>query len=120
MKTFDQITNSDCFRACLYTLLQSDMDLPESVDKISGKWSQDFIDTLTKRYGYRVLFNHFLNPPATSFHLPRLIAAGPTVRGGGNHAVVWDLQTASMLHDPHVSRVGILRVETWYHLQRIN
>ena len=122
MQKFDQTTFSDhakgqygdCMRACVYTLLGEDIDLPHPIAP-DGFWNQEFFDDLQRKTG------KYPYPKKTQKLFPEdwpklVIRAGKGPRGH-NHAVVWDLENNEMYHDPHPSRDGLVTFERWYVLK---
>lgn len=130
MVLFDQMTFSDpkagsygdCMRACVATLLQvHPRNMPHPID--AGAYNQDFFDFLDEQFG----ITHHIRVFKTGRDmedLPRVIIAGgittrtdpETLRPA--HAVLWDRTAHRLLHDPHPSRSGLTKIETFEWLER--
>ncbi|ODA67650.1 hypothetical protein A7A08_01685 [Methyloligella halotolerans] len=113
----------DCTRACVRTLAQCDLeDLPHPVAR-DGGWNDDFYEALEAA---GLVLNFCRCRDGIDYSpLPRVVAAGgPTVRtdpekGNVTHMVIWDRVAERCLHDPHPSRAGLLSVESFYWLERL-
>jgi hypothetical protein len=119
MKTFDQQVLSDhergqygdCMRACVYTLLGEDIDLPHPIAE-GGGWNHEFFDVLEQRTSKNLDYYPRAKPHWPDF----VIRAGVSPRGI-RHAVVWCRSSGTIVHDPHPSRLGLSTFDGWYVLK---
>lgn len=121
---YDQTTFSDgpgqhgdCMRAVLKTLLQDPLpDCPHPIDRHTGWWSDDWEEFLDAR-GFTLRYfgiGAAVKRNPNDHGVPNLvIATGPSPRGRVNHAVIYDRNTETVLHDPHPSRAGLLSIN-WF------
>ena len=106
-------TYGDCMRAALRTLLQDDLkDCPHPV--CDDGWSEEWEDYLEEK---GIVIRHtYLRDGRSYDHIPEIcIAVGPAARGV-SHAVVYNRITGTMIHDPHPSRSGLLKINWYYHV----
>lgn len=119
-------THGDCCRACVATLLQIDPAILPHPIKTEGVWNMEFHRVL-REMGYAirsVTYNPDMTPDCviqdvnwSGFIVPDLVmAAGPSPRGPWLHAVVWHRPAHAMVHDPHPSRAGLTRIESFDYL----
>lgn len=127
LKVFDQEvlsdhkkgTFGDCTRACVRTLVQSRLvGLPHPIDCTGEDWNDGFWSYIEDHLGLYIRLTPCRADKDYSF-LPRVVmAGGPTLRTGEDgkprHMVIWDREANACLHDPHPSRAGLTKVETFY------
>lgn len=103
MKPVDQRGDSDCFRACVASILEYDLeDVPLWEDH--PDWFVDVVRWGRIR-GFRVTTIARQNLPE-DLHV---IAGGDSPRGPWGHAVVWlGGPDGRIVHDPHPSRAGLV------------
>jgi hypothetical protein len=119
MQKFDQTTFSDhakgqygdCMRACVYTLLGEDIGLIHPID-LKGLWNYDFFEEIEQKTGKELIYCRSDENISVSL----AILSGMSPRGI-RHAVVWNREDDSMLHDPHPSRDGLMTFDGWYVLK---
>lgn len=99
----------DCFRACLASLLELDLDdVPHAVHFVT--WFDEVRRFMRAQIGSDAgcyeprwpLYDDGIGRP--------VIASGPSPRGPWWHSVIVDSTTGELMHDPHPSRAGILEV----------
>ncbi len=116
IKTFDQQVLSDhakgvygdCMRACVYTLLQEDIDLPHPIGE-GGHYNFDFFEVLEEKTGKMLTYR-----PREKEHWPDLVIRCGMSPRNIRHAVVWCRSSGTMVHDPHPSRLGLINFDGWY------
>lgn len=122
MSDAEKGTYGDCTRACIRTVAQQSMpSLPHPIDPKTGHWNDEFFLTLIREYGYTYNFNPYRKEKDWSWLPPIIMAAGPTIRTkktGNTHLVVWNRESMSCVHDPHPTRVGLLKVTQYCWLER--
>lgn len=101
----------DCLRACVYTLLQKDIELPHPVKGV-GEWNFDFFDDLEQKTGKELLFQ-----PREKEHWPEFVIRTGKSPRDIYHAIVWHRLSGTMFHDPHPSRSGLVIFTGWYVLK---
>jgi len=110
MEPVDQTTPTNCFQACLASILELPIaDVPDVMNAADlptpSHWLwplQDWLQTL----GLGVLCAVPQDPDFARFHSNAwLIAAGHSWREHEGHAVVW--RDGAMVHDPHQARGGL-------------
>lgn len=108
-------TYGDCARACICTLLQSDLkDWPHSINS-AGEWNDDFFDKLNE-FGYNLKFRNW---GTRNIAFPDIVGlSGLTIRGI-NHMVLYSIPLQTIIHDPHPSRAGLTTRSNIYFLERI-
>lgn len=119
-------THGDCCRACVATLMQIDpQTLPHPI-AADGGWNMKFHAALRQRgVTIRSIDYDPIYAPGCEirdvnwggFLVPRLVmAAGPSHRGDWLHAVIWDRLAERIVHDPHPSRAGLRRFDSFDYL----
>lgn len=119
-KKFDQEVLSnppehygDCTRAVVYTLAQSNLNLPHPINYSDPtQWNMDFFEELELK-GF--ILNFY---PREKDHWPRYVGRSGISPRGIRHLIVWDRQENKMFHDPHPSRDGLVSFDGWFVLQR--
>ena len=95
----------DCWRACIASIVELPAEEVPHFGALEGPsewWTATWKWLATK--GYRI---------AGRNDGEWRIGVGPSPRGPFHHAVVLD-STGALAHDPHPSRLGLVRVESTY------
>lgn len=119
----DRGTHGDCCRACVATIMQIDpATLPHPIS-LGGGWNTKFhaalrdLGAAIRSISYDPAFApdcEIRDASWGGFVVPRIVmAAGPSPRGEWLHAVVWDRLADRLVHDPHPSRAGLVRIQAF-------
>ena len=125
----DKGVQGDCWRACMASILEIDLELLSSPnqskffkkdykDKVYFSWdaySKDLFANL-KKLGYK-LRNISINEFTSELTDTYLIATGKSPRGDFLHAVVWH---NGICFDPHPDNTGIWSIRNFEILEKIN
>lgn len=115
IRLYDQLTPDDCFVACMKSFLPERIHaaIPHHATPDGASWSEDFIRFL--RDEADLLLGYGDEPQDGEVR----IISGPSPRYT-NHAVIGRVfpstRTVILVHDPHPSRAGLLRVDVVYRL----
>jgi len=118
-----QKTKYDCWRACIASILEIDIEaLPLPEDNMHHTSAQ-YVAKLRKallELGYTLtcyspqnINSKILSSPDTGGYV---IAIGRSPRGNYNHAVVW---INGIVHDPHPEKTGILDIRAFQVIRRV-
>jgi hypothetical protein len=107
-------TPGDCYRTCLAMLTGADYeDAPHAVLFLS--WfnvAREFVRQQVPGGDLQCFgWDGSVDLYGDGSHRP-VIATGPSPRGDFRHCVIADSTTGELVHDPHPSRAGLLRIET--------
>jgi len=129
MKLYDQKVltdiakdkHGDCFRACIRTLFQRDLpSCPHPIGVDGENWSTALWDYLEDDELDLVYYPFRPDKDYSFLHLPEkrvVIASGASVRTaytGARHAVIWDILSQTMIHDPHPGRDGLISIDGFW------
>ena len=113
--------HGDCWESCILSITELDRELLPSVndEKYKGDtyWQDFYMDMVLalEKYGWE-LTHATINGFEDEGDF--VIASGDSPRGNGiKHAVVWN---KGIVHDPHESNAGILNIDRFEILKRIN
>lgn len=103
--------NGNCLQACISSLFELELDeVPNFIQMPEDSWYQKYHDWCNETFGVIPVAIKSLD-----YYTDCLcIASGKSPRGDFLHAVVWDCQTRTMVHDPHPSREGIVGTPVKY------